>query len=186
MKKTNKYYAVLVASLVIVVLFFIVPLITNTKDNEIVTSSEEINASLTTYYEDDDVINGYINRFNDTNQDIQITADMLSVYRHHGRDHKDQVRLHIDGHDITVSSKPYSDNAVGVFIDNTATHDNNERMRQLALMFLLSFDERITAADFNECLLAANITCEIYDVDFMVYTNVNKDAIEYINIEGVF
>lgn len=94
--------------------------------------SETINQEeLQIYYEDDEIINLYVNRFNECNPDYLITVDDLQKYYHHGAEHDDQVIFYRDGFEIIITD-PYgsynTNKTIEVYIGytSTAVHTNDE------------------------------------------------------------
>jgi len=95
------------------------------------------------YYKDNKGINSFINKFNNMYPDNKITSDMLSVYHHHGSDHKDQVQFYMDGLQITLTG------GSSVYIDNTK-NDNADTIKKLTIMFTKVFDNTLTDEQVEE------------------------------------
>ena len=157
----------------------------NTTDNQVIinnvyniteTQEEKI-------YEDDDTINKYIVLFNSMNPDNRITADMLSVYYHHGSEHKDQVKLTLEDLPIIITAN-YKD-SISINIDNL--NDDNIVIKSLIQKFVKVFNSSITAENIDQYIdsQGAGSNIDTYDnIEYWTNKDANGKRIEYIKITG--
>ena len=53
--------------------------------------TEEPKEEVPVIYEDNELINLYLNRYNEANPEAPIERENFEIYHHHGSDHKDQI-----------------------------------------------------------------------------------------------
>ena len=135
------------------------------------------------YYEDDETINRYIVLFNNINPNNKITSDMLSVYYHHGSEHKDQVKLVLDGLDVIISAN-YKD-SISINIDNP--NKDNDAIKALILQVVKVFNPYTTAEHINQYVDSQGVTSDINtyeNVEYWTSKGVDGKRIAYIKITG--
>ena len=134
-------------------------------------------------YKDDETINKYIVLFNSINPDNKITTDMLSVYYHHGSEHKDQVTLVLDNLPVIITAN-YKD-SISVNIDNS--NKDNIVIKSLIEKFVKVFDSSITSEKIDKYLdsKGASSSINTYEnVEYWMNKDANGERIEYIKITG--
>lgn len=155
----------------------------NTSNNAETSTGE--NTTLKEYYKDDGTINTFINYFNKLYPETQITSDMLSVYHHHGTEHKNQVKLYFDNLEITLTGESFS-KTISISIDNGANNDN-EKLKKLTIMFTKVLDNSLSDEKIEEYWNNSKSpeTTSINDYNGIEYwTSPNKDIFSYIKITG--
>ena len=152
---------------------------TTINTNDIVDETEDIE-----YYNGNEMINKFINVFNRLFTDNMITSDMISVYHHHGSDHKDQVQFYIMEKQITLTNE-YSDK-MSVYIDNIKSKDDDV-VKKLTLMFTKVFDNTLSEEDFeiywNKQKESSGIK-EYDNIEYQSSQTLSTGVIEYIKITG--
>lgn len=135
------------------------------------------------YYDADENINRYIVLFNSMNPDNRITADMLSVYHHHGSDHINQVMFTLESFPILITAN-YK-NSVSINIDNVNT--DNIAIKSLIKKFVKVFNSSITDEKIEQYLDSQGTGSDIntYDnIEYWTRKDGNGDKITYIKITG--
>ena len=132
------------------------------------------------YYEDDETINKYIVVFNNINPNNKITSDMLSGYYHHGSEHKDQVKLVLDGLDVIISAN-YKD-SISINIDNP--NKDNDAIKALILKVVKVFNPSTTAEQINQYVDSQGATSDINTYENVEYwTNKSVDGKRIISLK---
>ena len=153
-------------------------------DNETV-NIEEKKEELVEYYKDNEMINKYLNIFNELYKDNQITSDMLSVYHHHGSDHKDQVQFYLKDKKITLTGGTIF-NTISIHIDNDSTDDNV--LKELTIMFTKALDSSLSENQITEywdLQKQANGSINDYgNIEFWTEKNHTTNVFLYIKISG--
>ncbi len=138
------------------------------------------------YYKDDEMINLFINVFNELYPDETITSDMLTVYHHHGKDHKDQVQLYMQDLEITITGTKVL-NKVEIFIDNI-DGETNDIVKDLTMKFTKVFDTTLTEKQLLEYWnthISSNAgTTEHGDIEYYSQKKLYTDKINIIEISG--
>ena len=119
-------------------------------NNENVTDMKETINELAEIYKDDELINKFLNKYNELYVDEPITSEMLTVYYHHGSYHKDQVQFTIQGMEITLTGGSFT-NKVSVFIEKENNTDDSA-LRNLIKRFVKVYNNEITDAQIEEHL----------------------------------
>lgn len=135
------------------------------------------------YYADDETINKYISIYNNINSENKITSDMLSVYHHHGSDHKDQVTLNINDLPITITAN-YKD-SISIYINNK--NNDNTSIKSVIKKFVKTFNSSISDENIEEYidLQGAGSSINTYDnIEYWINKDLKGDRIEYIKITG--
>ena len=141
-------------------------------------------------YKEDKGIQAFLTAYNKLYPDNAITADMVTMYYHHGRNHEDQVQFYINEYEITVSNDSfYSSNSydISVFFRNHS--DNNDGVKELFFTFMRVFDNSLSDETLESYwILQTNDGSSNWDTFGEIYssTNVNpwKKLVEYTKIEG--
>lgn len=136
-------------------------------------------------YKDDELINIFLNKYNELYADERITTEMLSVYYHHGSDHKDQVQFKIDGIEVTLTGGQFG-SKVSVYMDKEEGL-NDEKVRNLTKKFIKVFNSKILNEEIENHLNNQKSGSDIQTYDDIEYwTNKGQDnnLILYIKITG--
>ncbi len=187
-KKTSLNKKAKIGIIVAIWVFFIVVAVIgfmSNKDAAKVSSTDETTQtnSLATYYQDDELINLYINRFNEANPDYQISSSELKKYHHHGRDHDDQVKFTKDGFEILISHNF----ELQVFIDDKSDTYSEEEYKKMFLRFGKAFNLELTneqLTNYWEQVLSSSTDSISFD-DFKCEKRLTGDnRLYYIQING--
>lgn len=150
------------------------------KESNVINDEEEKQEMV--YYEYDETINKYVTLYNDLYPDNKITSEMLSIFHHHGSDHKDQAKLILDDLSITISSG--WDEKISIYIENSS--DDNVIIKNLVKRFVKVFDNSIKDETVDLCL--DKNECSIYEtndnIDYSIYKDGNGERIIYMTIDG--
>jgi len=149
--------------------------------NENVTDKNEISEII--YYEYDETINKYVTLYNNMYPDNKITSDMLSIYHHHGSDHKEQAKLILEDLFITISSG--WGEQISIYIENSK--DDNVIIKNLIKKFVKVFDNSITDEKIDQYIdsQGGSSSIDTYDgIEYLTNKNLDGTRIEYIKITG--
>ena len=155
----------------------------NAIKNEII-EQQETKQELIEIYKDDKLINEFLNKYNELYTDEPITSDMLSVYHHHGSDHKDQVQLTMNDLLITLTGGEYT-KKLSVYIENKGNDDTT--LKDLAKKFVKVFNKEITDSQIDEHLHNQGTGSDIQtyeDIEYWTNKGLNNNTIEYIKLTG--
>ena len=140
------------------------------------------------YYKDNEIINKFINIFNEMYPEDQISSDMLSVYNHHGNYHKEQVQFYLNNLQITLTGSIGTDkNEISVYIDNTKNSNSDETLRSLTKKFIKVYNDNITDKKIDEYLNSQESASDInkYDgIEYWTSKTIDSNIIESIKIIG--
>lgn len=141
---------------------------------------------LVEYYPDDEMINLFINKFNELYPQEKISSDMLSVYHHHGKDHKNQIQLYLKDLEVTITGTK-GINRVELFIDNIG-NDSNDVVKELTMKFTRVFDPDLTEQQLSEYwtehISSKTGTTEYNNIEYYSQKKIYTDKIEIIEITG--
>ena len=117
-------------------------------------------------YKDNEIINEFLNKFNEANSDYQITSDMLTKYYHHGSEHDDQIKFTLDDVPILITSSGFG---IEIIIDNP-TYENEDELKRISYLFIKAYNQEINN--------------DTFEVDWSKFKNsltldYEKDGIEY-------
>lgn len=170
----------------LIFIFLVVTGCTPQPDNFIEDNSSVEKNELVEYYKDDEMINLFINKYNELYTDEKISSDMLSVYHHHGKDHKDQVQLYLKDLEVTITGTK-GINQVELFIDNIG-NDSNDVVKDLTMKFTRVFDPDLTeqqiAEYWTEHMSSETGTTEYNNIEYYSQKKIYTDKIEIIEITG--
>lgn len=146
------------------------------------TSSNEENQKDIEYYKDNEMINKFINIFNRLYNENSITSDMISVYDHHGSDHKNQVQFYLKDKQITLTNE--NTNTMSVYIDNLKGADDDV-IKDLTIMFTKVFDTTLTIEEiesyWNKQKESGSIN-NYNDIEYQTSQTLSTGKVEYIKI----
>ena len=151
------------------------------------TSSTDVasESNLDEIFPYDEIINRYINRYNDANSDDNITSELAKRYYHHGREHEDQAEYSVDGFEV-VLTHTYSDRLKIVIKEPRYPKLEEEDYREIFIKYSKPFDSALTdeqLGDYWKQLFEATsnqITFDEFECDLTIY----NDKVEMIVIEG--
>lgn len=146
------------------------------------TSSNEENQKDIEYYKDNEMINKFINIFNRLYNENSITSDMISVYHHHGSDHKNQVQFYLKDKQITLTNE--NTNTMSVYIDNLKGADDDV-IKDLTIMFTKVFDTTLTTEEIESYWSKQKESGSINnynDIEYQTSQNLSTGKLEYIKI----
>ena len=153
------------------------------ESNENNNLDHNIKNKIEVIYEDDENINLFVNKYNEENEP-KITEEMLNVYHHHGSDHKEQVKVVLDGFDSIITGGKITDE-VSVYIDNKDNNDDN--IKKLIVKIVKVFNSTLKDEDIIKNIDSqdAGSNIDIFD-DIEYWTNKSNDGkkIVYIKITG--
>lgn len=156
----------------------------NENDNNLNGETEKI--EMIEYYKDNEMINKYLNSFNKLYPTHKITNDMLSVYHHHGSDHKDQVQFYMEDKQITLTGGTYT-NTISIYIDNLKS-DNDDIIKELTIMFTKAINNNLSEnqiAKYWDLQKESDTNINTYgNIEYWSNKYISKDIFEYIKISG--
>lgn len=142
----------------------------------------EENADEEELFASDDKINHFLNNYNKANPDDQITADMFSVYNHHGTAHEDQAKGYKDDMEIVITDHLL----INVVIQSNTRDLTDEDFKLQFMRFAKAYDTSLT----NETLedywsqikedSTNNVKFDQFEVDLQYFEN----APELMTIDG--
>ncbi len=187
MKKRVKYCLLFI----IIIIVFVIAGCTNKNqifnDDKGIIDNSNINEEKQSdieYYKDNEMINKFINTFNQLYIDNQISSDMINVYHHHGRNHTNQVQFYVKDKQITLTNE-YS-NKMSVYIDNLKS-DEDDVIKNLTIMFTRFFDDSLTNEEieiyWNTQKESGGIN-NYNDIEYQTSQNLSTNNVEYIKITG--
>lgn len=161
---------------------------TTIKTTESITTITETEPSTKpTIYEYDDVINDFLNKYNELYPKAKITSKMITKDYHHGREHDNQIILDIcDDVGITISSTYVNggEDGISVFID-IYNHSDMSNVKEMYMLFTKVFIPNVSEdklesnwSVFENAYYSE--TTEIDNVEFMFAKG------SYLEIEGSF
>ncbi len=145
--------------------------------------NNKLSDEFTLYYEDDQTINKYISLFNNMYPNNKITRDMLSVYYHHGAEHKNQVKFIMSGFEIVLTAN-YTDD-ISIYVENIKNDD--VEITNLIKNFIKVLNPNISDDKLDEYIDSQESGSNIntYDgIEFWINKNLDGTKIEYIKITG--
>lgn len=144
--------------------------------------ADEETEELPVVYADDELINLYLNRFNEANIDTQIEGDDFEVYYHHGQEHKDQISLNVNGFEsVIVSAKTGS--KVEIVLDGGETE---EAYKQAFMLYARGYNPELEAEmleDYWKQVIENSSRFTQFE-EFEVEVSRYSDTIEYLGISG--
>lgn len=158
---------------------------TDKTNNEIQNQIEvknEIEENVEYIYKEDELINKFLNKYNELYSEEPISAEMISVYHHHGTDHKDQIQFTLKGLQITLTDEIQSSKKVSVFIQNKSNSKNDKVLKELTKKFVKLYNQELTNQQIEDSL---NKQTSIDNIEFQISKAIDNDVIEYIKIIGI-
>lgn len=143
------------------------------------TPSEVAEDKIITIYDGDELINTYLNRYNDVNVSNPIDDSGFEVYHHHGSAHKDQILLKDDEFSsIVISSQ------VGKIKIDIEGKCDNETYKNAFIKYAKGYNSEITEDKLGEYWEQSMSNQGLYTQfdDFEVYVRTFNDSIELLEI----
>lgn len=147
--------------------------------------TEEVEV-LPVIYEDNDLINLYLNRYNDANIDAPIERADFEVYYHHGSEHKNQIIFRETAFESIVITAPAS-NKVEVAIQGKVKDGiTEEDYKQVFILYAKGYNaglsEEVLEGYWKQVL--ENVSNYTDFEEFEVGIRRGSGGIEYITITG--
>lgn len=180
--KNKKIYIVL-AIIVVIIIFGCIITNEDKDNNKGINNStiEDYKTKEIEYYKDNATINKFLNIYNKIYTDSIIDSEMLTVYNHHGSDHKDQVQFNLDGLQITLSE--ITKNEVSIFIDNV-NNDTDKNLKNLTKKIVKVYNKDITDKQVEEYLNHEDTIQTHEGIEYQMSKKIDNNIIEYIKLTG--
>lgn len=136
------------------------------------TATEEVE-ELPVIYADNDLINKYLNMYNEANVGQEITADQFEPYKHHGSVHKDQIKLINEETTITATGKQ-----IKVYLE----YKDQEKYKEAFMRFAKPFSEGDLEESWEQVITDDTRILEF--TGFSTETSKFNGNIEYTSISG--
>lgn len=153
-----------------------------TESSEAGTKTEETTeAELPVIYDGDELINTYLNRYNDVNSSNPIDSSAFEVYHHHGSDHKDQILLKNDEFSsIVITSQ------IGKIKIDIEGKCDNDTYKKAFLQYAKGYSSEFTDDKLGEYWEQSMNNQGGYTQfdEFEVYIRTFNDSIELLEISG--
>lgn len=140
--------------------------------------TEEPKEEIPVIYADNELINLYLNRYNEANPEDPIESDDFEIYHHHGSDHKDQILL---SNGIVISAQTGS--KVKIDIEGG---DTQEAYKQAFIQYARGYNTDLSPEVLEEYWEQSmcNLNLDTEFDDFEVYIRSYNDSIELLEISG--
>lgn len=141
--------------------------------------TEEPKEEVPVIYEDNELINLYLNRYNEANPEAPIERENFEIYHHHGSDHKDQILFN---NGVVISAQTGS--KVKIDIEGG---DTQEAYKQAFIQYARGYNMELSPEvleDYWEQSMS-NLNLDTQFDDFVVYIRSYNDSIELLEISGV-
>ena len=131
---------------------------------ELEVETEEPKEEIPVIYEENELINLYLNRYNEVNTEAPIEGGDFEIYHHHGSDHKDQILIVEEGfNSIVITSHK------AAFLRYARGYNTELSVEVLEDYWEQSISSLNTYTQFE---------------DFEVYIRSYNDSIELLEISG--
>lgn len=141
----------------------------------------ETEAAIPVIYEGNELINLYLNRYNEANTDAPIESRDFEIYHHHGSDHKDQILIVEEGFSSAVVSSQLG--KIKIDIEGSNTED---AYRAAFLRYARGYNTELSVEVLEDCWeqSMSNLNTYTQFAEFEVYIRSYNDAIELLEISG--
>lgn len=141
----------------------------------------ETEAAIPVIYEGDELINLYLNKYNEVNTDNPIEGGDFEVYHHHGSDHKDQILIVEEGFSSIVITSQLGKIKIDVEGSNT-----EEAYKAAFLQYARGYNVELSVEVLEDCWeqSMSNLNTYTQFEDFEVYIRSYNDTIELLEISG--
>lgn len=161
------------------------PEVTTEVQESIIEETEEpkaeTDAAIPVIYEGDELINLYLNKYNEVNTDNPIEGGDFEVYHHHGSDHKDQILIVEEGFSSIVITSQLGKIKIDVEGSNT-----EEAYKAAFLQYARGYNAELSVEVLEDCWeqSMSNLNTYTQFEDFEVYIRSYNDTIELLEISG--
>lgn len=140
--------------------------------------TEEPKEEVPVIYEDNELINLYLNRYNEANPEAPIERKNFEIYHHHGSDHKDQILFN---NGVVISAQTGS--KVKIDIEGG---DTQEAYKQAFIQYARGYNTELSPEVLEEYWeqSMSNLNLDTQFDDFVVYIHSYNDSIELLEISG--
>lgn len=141
----------------------------------------ETEVAIPVIYEGDELINLYLNKYNEVNTDNPIEGGDFEVYHHHGSDHKDQILIVEEGFSSIVITSQLGKIKIDVEGSNT-----EEAYKAAFLQYARGYNVELSVEVLEDCWeqSMSNLNTYTQFEDFEVYIRSYNDTIELLEISG--
>lgn len=141
----------------------------------------ETEAVIPVIYEGNELINLYLNRYNEVNTDVPIEGGDFEVYHHHGSDHKDQILIVEEGFSSIVITSQLGKIKIDVEGSNT-----EEAYKAAFLQYARGYNGELSVEVLEDCWeqSMSNLNTYTQFEGFEVYIRSYNDTIELLEISG--
>lgn len=142
--------------------------------------TEEPKEEIPVIYEDNELINLYLNRYNEVNTEAPIEREDFEVYYHHGREHTDQIIFNKDNKGEVVISDTVG--KIEVVVDEVGTEEN----KQAFIKYAKGYSNSLSSEELEEYWVQAmnNATSYTQFEEFELYLYKSGDVVSYFSIIG--
>ena len=151
------------------------------ESREVSVETEEIREEIPVIYEDNELINLYLNRYNEANTEAPIESGDFEVYHHHGSDHKDQILIVEEGFNSIVITSQLGKLKIDIEGSNT-----EDAYKAAFLRYARGYNKELSVEvleDYWGQSMSSLNTYTQFD-DFEVYIRSYNDSIELLEISG--
>lgn len=140
--------------------------------------TEEPKEEVPVIYEDNELINLYLNRYNEANPEAPIERENFEIYHHHGSDHKDQILFN---NGVVISAQTGS--KVKIDIEGG---DTQEAYKQAFIQYARGYNTELSPEVLEKYWeqSMSNLNLDTQFDDFVVYIHSYNDSIELLEISG--
>ena len=144
-------------------------------------TEETTEAELPVIYDGDELINTYLNRYNDVNLSNPIDSSGFEVYHHHGSDHKDQILLNNDQFSSIVITSQIG--KIKIDIEGKCDIDT---YKNAFFQYAKGYNSELTEDKLGEYWEQSMSNQGLYTQfdEFEVYIRTFNDSIELLEISG--
>lgn len=140
--------------------------------------TEEPKEEVPVIYEDNELINLYLNRYNEANPEAPIEREDFEIYHHHGSDHKDQILFNKG---VVISAQTGSKVKIDI-----ESGDTQEAYKQTFIQYARGYNTELSPEVLEEYWeqSMSNLNFDTQFDDFVVYIRSYNDSIELLEISG--
>lgn len=148
---------------------------------EVETEEQEPKEEIPVIYEENELINLYLNRYNEVNTEAPIESGDFEVYHHHGSDHKDQILIVEEGFNSIVITSQLGKLKIDIEGSNV-----EDAYKAAFLRYARGYNTELSVKvleDYWEQSMSSLNTYTQFE-DFEVYIRSYNDSIELLEISG--
>lgn len=143
--------------------------------------TEEPKEEIPVIYEENELINLYLNRYNEVNTEAPIKSGDFEIYHHHGSDHTDQILIVEEGFNSIVITSQLGKLKIDVEGSNTEDAYKAAFLRY-ARGYNTGLSMEVLEDYWEQSISSLNIYTQFED--FEVYIRFYNDSIELLEISG--